>query len=48
MNDLVEEDGIVVVETKKQNVLNDQYKDLIKTKEKTYGIKRVTIYQKII
>lgn len=48
MNALVEEDGIVVVETKKQNVLQEKYKDLVKTKEKTYGIKRVTIYQKIV
>jgi len=48
LSDLVDEEGYVVCETKKQRVLNDQYKDLVKIKEKTYGIKRITIYEKIL
>ena len=46
LNMLVENKGIVVCETKKQRVLNDQYEHLYKIKEKTYGIKRITIYEK--
>jgi 16S rRNA (guanine966-N2)-methyltransferase len=42
----VENHGIVVVESKKQRILEDKYQNLVKIKEKTYGIKRITIYEK--
>ncbi|MCD4827195.1 MAG: 16S rRNA (guanine(966)-N(2))-methyltransferase RsmD [Acholeplasmataceae bacterium] len=48
LNESIEEYGLIVVESKKQKILNETYKDLVKIKEKTYGIKRVTIYEKII
>ena len=38
--------GLVVVETEKKTHLDDIYNDLIKIKEKTYGIKRIHIYKK--
>ncbi len=47
LNLIVEEGGLVVCETKKQRVLNEKYEGLVKIKEKTYGIKRITIYEKI-
>ncbi len=47
LNDSIEDHGLVVCESKKQRVLNDSYKNLKKIKEKTYGIKRITIYEKI-
>jgi 16S rRNA (guanine(966)-N(2))-methyltransferase RsmD len=46
LNDLLESSGFIVVETNKQTALNEQYKDISKIKEKTYGIKRVCIYKK--
>lgn len=48
LNTLVEEGGLVVCETKKQRVLNDTYEDFVKIKEKTYGIKRITIFEKVV
>jgi len=42
----IKPDGVVVCESKKQIVLEDQILSLTKIKEKVYGIKRVTIYQK--
>ena len=39
-------DGYIVCESKKQIVLPEQILSLTKIKEKVYGIKRVTIYQK--
>lgn len=47
LNASLENHGLIVVETKKQRVLSDKYEDLIKIKEKTYGIKRITIYEKM-
>ncbi|MDO9629370.1 MAG: 16S rRNA (guanine(966)-N(2))-methyltransferase RsmD [Acholeplasmataceae bacterium] len=40
-------DSIVVCESSKHVILSDQVLDLVKIKEKVYGIKRVTIYEKI-
>jgi len=39
-------DGLIVCESKKQIILADQILSLTKIKEKVYGIKRITIYQK--
>ena len=39
-------DGFIVCESKKQIILADQILSLTKIKEKVYGIKRITIYQK--
>lgn len=39
-------DGKIVCESDKKRVLPDEINGLIKTKEKTYGIKRITIYEK--
>ena len=48
LNDIVEDDGLVICETKKQRNLSDRYEKLVKIKDKTYGVKRITIYQKIV
>ncbi len=40
--------GLVVVETEKKTNLDDRYEDLVKVKEKTYGIKRIHIYKKML
>jgi 16S rRNA (guanine(966)-N(2))-methyltransferase RsmD len=40
------EDSLVICESKKQNVLPDSIESLTKIKDKTYGIKRISIYQK--
>lgn len=47
LNSAIETDGLVVCESKKQRELNDNYHNLKKIKEKVYGSKRITIYQKI-
>jgi 16S rRNA (guanine(966)-N(2))-methyltransferase RsmD len=47
LNSSLENHGLIVVETKKPRILDDKYKDLVKIKEKTYGIKRITIYEKM-
>jgi len=39
--------ALVVCESKKQIVLDDQISSLHKIKERVYGIKRITIYEKI-
>ncbi|QWB95368.1 16S rRNA (guanine(966)-N(2))-methyltransferase RsmD [Mycoplasmatota bacterium] len=46
LNHLLEDQGYIVVETNKYTQLNETYDKLIKIKEKTYGIKRVSIYKK--
>lgn len=46
LNSSMDQYGLIVVETNKKRVLNDNYEQLIKIKEKTYGIKRITIYEK--
>ncbi|MFH2117568.1 MAG: 16S rRNA (guanine(966)-N(2))-methyltransferase RsmD [Bacillota bacterium] len=38
--------GYIVCESKKQVVLDEKMNSLIKVKERVYGIKRITIYQK--
>ncbi|MGE4320387.1 MAG: 16S rRNA (guanine(966)-N(2))-methyltransferase RsmD [Acholeplasmataceae bacterium] len=38
--------GLVIVETEKKTILKDRYQDLIKIKEKIYGIKKISIYKK--
>lgn len=40
------DDSFVICESKKQLVLPDEVDCLVKTKERVYGIKRITIYQK--
>jgi 16S rRNA (guanine(966)-N(2))-methyltransferase RsmD len=47
LNMSLENHGLVVVESKKQRILEDRYQDLVKIKEKTYGIKRITIFEKM-
>lgn len=42
----LEDLGLVVVESEKKRILNDRYAHLIKIKEKTYGTKRITIFEK--
>ncbi|TNF08717.1 MAG: 16S rRNA (guanine(966)-N(2))-methyltransferase RsmD [Bacillota bacterium] len=39
-------DGFVICESKKQLVLPEKIESLTKIKDKTYGIKRISIYQK--
>jgi len=39
--------GYVIVETEKKTILNDIYDQLHLQKEKTYGIKKISIYKKI-
>ncbi len=38
--------ALVICESKKQIVLDDEIFSLVKIKERTYGIKRITIYEK--
>ncbi|PKK89352.1 MAG: 16S rRNA (guanine(966)-N(2))-methyltransferase RsmD [Tenericutes bacterium HGW-Tenericutes-7] len=40
------DDAYVVCESKRQVVFEDQIQSLVKIKERVYGIKRITIYQK--
>jgi len=48
LNKHIQPEGLIVCESKKQIELADQILSLVKIKEKVYGIKRVTIYQKQI
>lgn len=43
---LLNVNAIVVVETKKESQLNEQYDDIIKYKESVYGITKLTYYKK--
>lgn len=45
-NGMLEEDGVLVVETHKEDNFGEQYGHLYKWKEKTYGITRLTYYKK--
>ncbi len=40
------QNALVVCESKKQIILEDEINSLVKIKERVYGIKRITIYQK--
>ncbi len=46
LSDITTESGMVIVETEKKTSLKDNYKDLELIKEKTYGIKKISIYVK--
>lgn len=39
-------DALIVCESKKQVILDEEISSLVKIKERVYGIKRITIYQK--
>ncbi len=43
---MVSEYGDVIVETHKEDTLQDHYMDLVKVKEKCYGITKVSYYRK--
>lgn len=45
-NDMLDPYGTIVVETLKEDTFSDMYGSLVKTKEKVYGITRVTYYEK--
>lgn len=44
--DMLDEEGVIVVESAKEDIFKEQYGNLIKYKEKEYGITRITYYQK--
>lgn len=44
--DMLEDDGVMVVESAKEDMFEERYGNLIKYKEKVYGITRITYYQK--
>ena len=45
-NDLLSDNALLIVETTKENMLEDRYDDIIKTKEHVYGISKLVFYQK--
>lgn len=45
-NDLLSPNALLIVETTKENMLEDRYDDIIKTKEYVYGISKLVFYQK--
>ncbi len=45
-NDLLSTKALLIVETTKENMLEDRYDDIIKIKEHRYGIAKLVFYQK--
>ncbi len=46
LSDITLKGGYIIVETEKKTVLKDHYNELRLLKEKTYGIKKISIYTK--
>ncbi len=44
--DLLDHLALIIIETTKDQILNDRYNDIIKYKESIYGISKLTYYQK--